>query len=398
MMTAYKASWGGLARIALWAAFFLWLAGTLAPEPPPPSSRYLGIAETKQVRMVATIPEDPRYVEFPPQRKGLNIYWVSDSTVAVHHATDAAPLVELDTALVPTFAVKNLQNFLGRQDVFVDVNAQPYLGGVEFYSAAAAAIAAKPDLIVLTVSPFNQLTSHEIVQRPAHLSRASALWARHAKSWPWLFFIPSPANNLWGALGQRFLLIRDASLYKSYLDKFFDKLPHAEKSDNIRTLGGVGRRLVFWFCEGLIKQECPDYFYAGGKKQDMLVWYREKLRVSDIDGKGLTQDAFGKSLEILKDSGIPTLVYQIPVGNFVSAPDTYANLPKFDAILETARAKYAGTNVHIIAKLPDDITRTVRFRVGDSEHISFEGQYPGYIAEQIWNILQQSTGAPAHAE
>lgn len=396
----YGASWGGLLRITFWTAFFIWLAGHYAPPPPKPSLVYLGVAATKQVRLVATIPEDPRYVSFPPKQEGTNIYWVQDSTVAVHHPDPDEPRVDLDTVLVPTYVLDILHSFAGRKDIGFDVNAQPYLGGVEFYSAAAAAIAAKPDMIVISVSPFNLFTSHEIIQRPAHLSRASSLWAKHPQSWGWMLFLPSPANHLWALAGQWLPLVRDASLYKGFIDRLAYRLPKQvwpQRVKQSRDIGGVGRRIVFWFCEGNLKEECPSFFTPEGKTRDMLIWYREKLRAADIAGTGITRSAWEKSLEILRDSGIPTLIYNIPVGNFISAPETYANLPKIEAILKESAEKYKGTNVQIIPAIPDEIVKTVRFRYGDSEHLAQEGHFPRFLAEQIWAVMKEKNIGGKHA-
>lgn len=385
---AYDASWPGLLRIAAWTALFVWLAGTLAP--PLKHELQPKKGETAEARLVATIAEDPRYINTLPRAPGFNIQWVMDSTAGIFIPHPEVPQTSIGYKLIPAVVVEELKAAVPDEKFTFDVSVRPYLGGVEFYSAAAAAIAARPDMIVMSVSPFNLLDSHEIVQRTAHLSRASALWARHPQSWAWMPFIPSPANHLWALLGQHFTAIRDSSVHKGAIDALvFNMRIRPPALQVIRFPEGVGRNLIFWICEGILKTGCPDYIYSGGKTQDMQLWYREKLKIADLDGKGLSRSAWNKSLEILHESGLPVFIYQIPTGNILQDKLAYDNLARFNQILEADAEKYKNTNVHIVSQVTKDVIDTVKFRYNDNEHLSEGGRFPAYLGQQIWHILQQ---------
>lgn len=387
------ATWGGIARIMLWALAFLYAAGALLPKPDEPMP-FMGGAATKDVRAVATIPEDPRFVRFPPRHAGLNIQWINDSTGAIFRTDPDMPFGGYtDTQLVAALARDAIAQKTG-SDIGIDANIQPDMGPVEMYSSVAAAIAQKPDMIVLSVSPYWVFNGYEIVKRQAHLNTAPALWAQHMASWPWLITLASPANNLWAMAAAHIPVIRDSSAYRGIVERRKMMLPQKLRpatAAGVDLSSGTRSTLGFWVCEGALKGDCDAIRDDSGKRVNLRTWYGQMMDISELDGHGMTQAAFAKTLSILHDSGIPSLVYRIPVPKeMTDNPGSRAQIDKIEAVMQAYAAQYKDSNIHIVPQVPEDIVATATFRENDnSAHMTDAGQYPAWLAGRVADILQE---------
>lgn len=377
----------------LWALAFLYAAGALLPKPEEPMP-FMGGAATADARAVATIPEDPRFLRFPPRHAGLNIQWINDSTGAIFRADPDMPFGGYtDTKLVAALARNMIADKTG-SDTGIDVNVQPDMGPVEMYSSVAAAIAERPDMIALSVSPFWAFNGYEIIKRPAHLNSAPALWARHMASWPWLVTLASPANNLWAMAAAHIPVIRDSSAYKGIVERRKMMLPQKLRpatAAGVDLSSGTRSTLGFWVCEGALKGDCAAIRDDSGKRVNLRTWYGEMMDISDLDGRGMSQAALEKTLSILHDSGIPTLIYRIPVPReLTNTPGSRAKIDKIDSVMQAYQARYKDSNIHIVTQVPDDIVATATFRENDnSAHMTDAGQYPAWLAARVTEILKE---------
>ena len=387
----YKASYAGILRILCWTAFFLALASHFLP---PITENGPFIANTKgtHIRPVVTIPEDPRFIRDDlPALKGFNIAWIGDSTSAIYPPDKTIPDANYEEVkLVPAHVLGLLEKLASRKDINIDLNLQPGARSVESFSAVAAAIQSKPDLIVLSFNPVWTFEGYEIHKRQAHLNRASALWAHYTESWPWLALLASPANNLWALAAQPFKILRQSTLYKSY---FTGLMPDFTKSRlpvrDMDKLQHMRSGLVFWVCIGKMGNDCPKVMQPNNTDLDNKLWYRELFKLEDVDGEGFTWWAWRNKLAILRQSGIPTLIFDEPLGDDIKQdPEAYENLKRIQDILKDFRQKYNGTNIHIIDRIPEDIVKSATFRSDDSIHMVTEGKFDDYLAQQIWLMMK----------
>lgn len=392
-----KPSWGGLARVALWTVAFIALAGHLVPKPveTPP---FAAAAHGSDLRLTAANFEDPRFTIPLPKRDGLTIGWVTDSTGALFPPDRAIAVADYkDARLMPAMVLEKLKHKLNRDDIYVDLDIQLGMRSLESYSAVAAAIEARPGMIVLDINPIWSFSPWEPFKRHAALNRGAGLWAQHMTSWPWLFTIASPANLLWGTLGMQFPAIRDGSaIYAglsmpehTQLKLARAKLAPAKKDDG-KVQISLGN-IVFWMCFGTEADTCAKVANTGEKKGiNNKLWYREMLKYAIYDGNSLSQAATHKSLEILRDSGIPTLVYLAPMAPDVKDdPEAETALAGIRAHLAALAEEYKGTNVHIVPQVPAGLVSQSDFRDDDGVHLVNPGGFPAYLADEISLILGQ---------
>lgn len=389
----YKATWWGIIRIAFWVAFFLTAASLYLPSAPE-NVPFEASPRNPRLRLTATIAEDPRFMLKLPRQEGINIAWITDSSGAVFPADKYVAEAEYkDTKLIPSLALDRLQKLARTDNIGVDLSIQPGLRSLENYSSVAAAIESKPDMIVLSFNPFWLLNGYEIHKRRAHLNRASGLWAEHPPAWPWLLTLASPANNLWTALGSKYAIISDMSLYKGRIEAMLPRFPTpqaankpAEQEDRVQL---IKSNVVFWVCYGALREKClPIVKPTGGV--DNKLWYREMLKLSDLQSYGMARDIWQKTLDMLAHSGIPTYIYMMPSGPDVKLDDAaYEKLQEMEKLLELSADRYKDTNVHITPRIPPDVLRTMKFRPDDSAHVITQGKFDHYLAQQIWHIIEQ---------
>jgi hypothetical protein len=391
----YKASPAGLARIFLWTLFFLWLAGALLP----PASEHVPFMENAKgtrLRPVATIVEDPRFIRDDLQPlPGRRIAWITDSTSAIFPPGRAiADAAYADATLVPALVLDLLNAPPRRADASIDLNIQLGMRSIESYSSVAAALLEKPDLVVLSFNPAWMLSRHEIHKRDAHLNRASSLWARHPESWAWLPLLASPANHAWAIGAQHLRILRQSALYKGRAEALLPAFspgatgtaPEADAGKVQLVRSGV----VFWVCFAALSTEECGRIIRPGAGLDNRLWYRELMKLADLGGDGFSGWAWRNTLVILRQSGIPTLIYAIPVpADLRDDPAAYEKMQRVHELLDKLRAEYEGTNIQIIPRIPPEVVKTARFRPDDGIHLVTPGKFDDYLADRIWHILQQ---------
>lgn len=390
----FDATWGSIARILCWMVFFLLLPNLFLPQPTikHPFAESAGKAD---IRLVATIFEDPRFVEtLPPRGKGMTIAWVADSTGGLYPPDIAiGNAAYKDVTLIPALTLDRLKKKSGNADIGIDLNMQLGLRSVEAFSSLAAAIKARPAMIVMGFNPFWMFNGWEIHKRQAHLNRAAGLWASHVSAWPWLFSVASPANILWSAAGQYIGLIRDAGSYGDYLPlaPFSADAPKSKKAakpDGKTVQINMGS-VVFWGCLARMRQECSTLFDKDMKKTNNRLWYRELAKMSD-PSSGFAPGAVDKMLEMLKDSGIPAFIYVIPTSQDVTEDkDAGARLADIRAHMRKLADRYKGGNVHILADIPKGMIDDSDFRADDAAHLEKPGVFPAFLADNILSVMKQ---------
>ncbi len=390
----YKATWWGIVRIAFWVALFLTAASIYLPSAPE-NTPFEASPHNPRLRLTATIAEDPRFVLKLPRQEGVNIAWITDSSGAIFPPDKFVAEADYkDTKLIPSLVLDRLQKMGKQKDIGIDLNIQPGLRALENYSSAAAAIESKPDAIVMSFNPFWLMNGYEIHKRRAHLNRASALWAEHPPAWPWLVTMASPANNLWSALGRKYAIISDMGLYKGRIEAL---LPHIAPQPAAEPAGDkvqlIKSNVVFWACFGTLKEDCTKIIHPSGKGLDNRLWYREMLKLSDMNSMGLAADIWQKTIDMLIHSGIPSYIYMMPVGPDVKGDAAaYDKLQDFEAFLQDYAKRYEGTNIHITPRIPADIQKSIKFRPDDSAHVITPGKLDYYLAQQIWPIINSPKG------
>jgi len=238
------------------------------------------------------------------------------------------------------------------------------------YALLVAAIAQKPDAIIMTVNPFWVFNGYAIAQSETRFG--TALNDR-GFSFDHLIFsalLAYPRDTAFSLVGDSFQLIRDNLGYHRLVVK---DLPSPAASS-----GKPDKLIDVYF-----KYPLDFWLDMGGKWHGDRV--RKLMRVSNPDGTYWNQYFLRQSLERLAESGIPAYIYLAPTN-----PELMTNQADADSYLAVMNGmqKYfanSAPNIKFDLRLPTEITASMRF--GDLYHYSDSGKLPDFLAAQIQNTL-----------
>lgn len=380
----YQATWTGLARIAAFTLFFLWWAGKCLPLAPDEIPHAATFEKTKVIPMM-TNAADARYVtDIIPEKKGRTIAWITDSTGALFPADK--PIPEAKISEVHPIAL-NISEKL-QQNHQILLYLQTGMRAIGSQAAVAAAIRAKPDLIVLNVNPVWGFSLVEPQNRKNIYNTIPADWARNKTTLPWVLQLASPANILSSFVGAEFDVLRKAYAYRSGFDqKFLGKIPVPVDT---RSLEQTASNSVFW---GIIAEGegyNPDFYLEDGKLK-VRAWYRQLLKRSDTSGMGFSENAFAATLHEIEKSGIPAIIYLSPVSDMLAKKDpaVWKSLGDIRDYMEQAAERYKNNGIRIIPAIPSTVHKNLSFRLDDGAHLVVSAPLEDYLAGEIGAILSK---------
>lgn len=390
----YKASWAGVLRIALWCILFLFLFGKLIP----PVAEDVPLAKTVQgtpIIPMLTMISDSRSVrgDYKPDPKKVNIAWLSDSSgVMLDRGYSFQTMPEEGYRLVATQTVRRLQDAYGLKNLEVLLYLRLSSRSIDMLAFSLASLQIKPDIIVIPLNSIWSFSHYQVANRDRAMPLIATVFWHYPRLWPMLLSICPPVYYLWTFAGLHLDSIKQAHPFKKHLLKSYGPLfnnGHG-KQDEIFNLNDHVSNIPFWIIMNLLG---GDKRPVTNEKGDLLsgLIYHQVIRNNDpFKTNSWGAGAFRHMVDILKESGVPVLIYNWPPSETLrSDPKTLEGFNKTVAFLKQENEQLKGTNVKIIGDVPEDIRKTMRFIKSDDYHIHDEGKLDEYLAREIWLMLKE---------
>ncbi|MEZ0223044.1 MAG: hypothetical protein ACAH83_00695 [Alphaproteobacteria bacterium] len=382
----YTPSWPGVLRSVLWCFLFIWLAGKLVP----PLSEEIPLTEATKgsnVIPMLTIFDDHRTVrqDFTPDPSKRHIAWITDSSGVVipkGEQFETAPPEDFHT--MARAASEILQNKHKMKNF--DVEMYPRLGmrPVDSLVFALLAMQQKPDLIVLPINLVWTFSHYQVANKTSSFNLAPKLWVSHPELWYMVPLFCSPTQLMWAAVGSHFAIVEQASPFKNHLSKKYRAGSAAPVA-----LGLPKTNVWFWIVMNILDGNAEKVVNDNAKLQTNML-YREVIAHNvPNDKNSFATLSFRHALDILKANKIPVLIYTSPVANyFYGFPETAAKIKETEDYLEKTNRELEESGIRILAKVPEDVRKSIVFRKNDGFHADDPGKLNAYLADQIWLMMK----------
>lgn len=383
----YTPTWPALIRSVLWCFFFIWLAGRVVP----PLTEDIPLQEATKgsnVIPMLTIFDDHRTLrqDFTPDPKKRHIAWITDSSgfvIPKGEQFETAPPEDFHTMARAAAQILETK----RQMKDFDVEIYPRLGMRPVDSLVFALLAVKqnPDIIVMPVNLVWTFSHYQIANKTSSFNLAPKLWVQHPELWYMIPLFCSPTQLMWAGVGSHFDIIEKASPFKNYMSK-----KYGTSSAVPVALGLPKTNVWFWIVMNILSGDAEKVVNDKSKLQTNML-YREVIGHNvPGDERSFANLSFRHTLDIFRDSGIPVLIYTSPVSNyFYGFPETAAKIKETEDFLEKANRELEGSGIRIIAKVPEDVRKSMEFRKNDGFHTDDPGKLNAYLADQIWLMMNQ---------
>ncbi|MBI1216872.1 MAG: hypothetical protein GC185_13800 [Alphaproteobacteria bacterium] len=389
----YEAGWQGVARACLWCLFFLVVAGGLAPHPAEEIPFTKAAAGTPVVPMV-TIADDHRLIREDVKRdpEKLDILWISDSSgVLIAADKDFVTAGEDDTRILPAFVARDLQDRYGLKNFTIHFYAQLGMHPVDKLIFTLEALRRKPDLIVMPINPFYDFSHYKVMGQNAPLQLAPRAFADRPALWPLGLAIVSPSNGLLTLAGDRLRVICEAGPIKREVERNllsrFSLLTHGNAGEEAKfdsPLNNVG----FWIAYELLGGDVSRITGRDGKPSQQMLNQRVMESGSPLLRHSLATESTRRVMDYLRQSGIPALLYTMPLGDpYYLSPSSANALGNIRDYLRAENRAHEKGTLRLIPEIPANIRRTITFRPGDNTHITEPGAFDDYLARQIWQEI-----------
>jgi hypothetical protein len=364
---SYQPTLWGILRIAVWTCLFLYLSAFFLPEPQPTRTDPV-VSGRPDVFPMKMEEGDLKWLRNKPDMQGSHatVAWIADSSAKVNGVD---PLT--GSRSIQALPVQVMRS-LDRDNIKLN-NLFYYMKGrreADTYALLVAAIAQKPDAIVMTVNPFWVFNGYAIAQSDTRFGTALNNRGFGFDRLIFSSLLAYPRDTAFSLVGDSFQLIRDNLGYHRL---FVHDSPTPAASS-----GKPDELIDVYF-----KYPLDFWLDMGGKWHGDRV--RKLMRVSNPDGTYWNQYFLRQSLERLAESGIPTYIYLAPAN-----PELMTNQADADsylAVMNGMRKYFANSpsNIKFDLRLPPEITASLKF--GDLYHYRDSGKLPDFLAVQIQNIL-----------
>jgi hypothetical protein len=382
----YSPTWAGVCRSAAWCLVFLWLFGKLVP-PLPEEPPLHELTDSTNVIPMLTIFDDHRTVreDYVADKRKRHIAWLSDSSATIIPPDQVIESADTrDMRLVPKMVSETLQKKYGLHDFDVPLYLRLGMRPVDNLVFALQALKEKPDFIVMSVNHIWTFSHYQIANKTSSFNLAPSLWAHRPDLWPMILMFCSPSQNLWALAGDRFDIIREASPFKNHLEK-----KYGGDIPSPIALGVPKTNVHFWVVMNVLHGNEGPVATADGKIK-VNAMYREVINDNaPYDDASLAAGSFRRTVDILKESGIPVLIYAHPVSDyFYGFPETAKKIHETEDFLSKMGQELAGTNVRIISQVPEDVRKSIVFRKNDDFHADAPGKLNAFLAKEIWSMMK----------
>jgi hypothetical protein len=366
-------------RMHVWAVVFLIV---LAQALPSHDAKIVVSRFRKNIAVqnVALGPNDARgFAKSPFGKDRFRIAWITGSE---GHLIDKSY-----SEFVPNLVARNLPRIGGRR-IGVDVYLINAMRVGDIYFSLLDAIESKPDMIVVSLNPawaLNPIATHQWTQLD---SRAAVQLLSEPPSWPLAAKLLSPSDLAFGIGDKAFRPLRERSYYSRRIHNVVDdfgpldrkgaaQAALAEKpTESQRILGML--TVDFWFTHRFHEPR------AVGP-----VRWSQWIEKSNQGNSVLNRSILRAIAKELRDSGIPSYVYDAPVNSqwLATSKPLGAAVRGVEQQLERLRGNFTAPN---ILYQPITATRSLPplvFR--DVVHLKRAGPMGPYLARELCRLVAQ---------
>lgn len=391
----YKATWSGLLRIIGWMVLFLFLASVIIPRPPIDVPLQNQLEGTRVIPMNMEI-SDPRWVRNDidafPKTGYKNIAWIAESSV-VYTETEK----QGDRVLRKTKYLPDKVNRLLEEKHNVKANAFLYLlkaGRVlDTYTMVQDALARKPDAMVVVLNPCWIYNNKAVFNKISVFNRGAGVWWND-RDWIWQFSLVSPRSHLWNFIGQHIPIVASSHDYNIMIDEKAEAMLGLQRlkansaiiaqdaaDNNLR----FNQSLMFWVLYRIYGGKTDDLYPHGNLNVPVM----QSLAVgfSDTSPNAFSSVIVQKLMEIIKNSGTPTLIYLAPVSPKMRRSELASK--GYEIILKSLlniKQEYESKNTGILIRFPKSVLDSIEFF--DFVHLNNEGIMSDVLSEELLNITR----------
>ena len=392
----YKASWIGALRIAGWSLLFLYAFGEFIPALPERVPLELAVRNTPVIQML-TSTNDNRTVreDFIPDRSKTNITWISDSSgIMIDQGRNFASFPQEKFRLLPVRVAEKLKQNHKLKNFTIPLYMRPNTMPVDMLIFSLHALQRKPDIIVLPLNNIWSFSHYQVAGRALSMHLAPKSFSQYPRLWPMLLAFCTPMHYLSAFAGSHIDILHKAMPFKEYLEAQFDQ---ASARTNLAAppplpVSAPVTNVPFWIYSSMLKQDLKPLLGADGWIETALLYNKVMQHADPHMTDSWATDSLRHLLGILKKSGVPVLIYAWPVSDrFLNDTATKLKIDEMNAFLLDQKEMLAGTNIRILTPLPDNLKKTVHYLAGDHYHVTDEGIFDDYLAENIVDMLKRDS-------
>jgi len=243
------------------------------------------------------------------------------------------------------------------------------------------------------LNPFWALNDKALFSSSMVFGHATEFWWNR-RDWFRQFLLVPPRAHLWSFLGRRFPSIRKQFDYKRQLVAQVQRHLGTEAAEALKTLAqpaNAGRRkeaghvtykraIVFWVAQRLCRDSFASLITQNGL--NLALFEACALAASEVDRATLATRTLRDTLRLLRDSGIPTLVYVAPVAPALSSDPAFAAAyRRVRKRLSTLGSEYRGPTLLFEAEFPAQVRASLVF--DDYLHLTDPGALPYHLRDRI---------------
>lgn len=372
-----------LIRIMVWLVVFLVLLSSFATTHDESDAAR---ALRGPVQILNRPSADQRgFAPSPFGKREFHIAWIFSSEGYVAKG-NGAPL-----SMVAYDVQKSLPEIGGRK-VVIDVYGFLGMGLGDLHLALMDALAAKPDLVLLSLNPvwaMNPVALHRVPELDA---RGAMAIAERPRDWPEGAALFSPSDLLWGLTQSKLTPVRERAYWSKEFHDLVDDLGPLDRSklaegalahppDETQKMLNTAA-VTFWLKHRL--GVLPDGGTARVEKDDWIRWINLSNR-GDNQANARVLRAIGSEL---RESKIPSVVY------LAQTNTTWASDPAFTeavAGVEGQLRELAGSfRSRNILYEPRQMGRFVSGLVfSDAVHVTNPGTIGAHLATQVCSVLDR---------
>jgi hypothetical protein len=391
----YTPTWSGILRIALWTAFFLWIAGFAIPQIHEDEDvNFKNSMKGKSITSMLPLNYMDRRivredVAFQPDT--FNIAWLCDSTCLLAPLGKEVVSTWADYyGFIPEEVSKRLSKlFPGRK---IHIYFYTELGSYppDKQAQVSKVLASHPDMIVFNVNTIREYDTFSLFLREKSKPALSKIWLEESGLRILPFILISPATNLYAIIDDYFRSIREMPPFKaSFGHKLHDSKASSSLSDKRNE------------AEEKIKQEntMPDdpaialkHFWitfldsaAFKKMKGPYKYFIPGLPDPETYIYTISED----TIKTLAESGIPTLVYPIAIAPFYQEDiSAKYRLDACEKELSALKEHYKNNpDLLIIDRIPNSVSKEITFKPQDTVHLEKADAFISYMTDNIKKMI-----------
>lgn len=399
LIPIYKGSWFGILRICVWSLFFLYAFGKLIPELPE-QVPLEEVTRNTQVIPLLTNANDHRTVreDVAPNPEKININWISDSSGVMIDPGESLHTFPQDKfRLLPLRVAEKLTHVHGIKDFQIPLYLRLSMLPVDTLVFALRALRDKPDMIVLPINTVWAFSHYQVASRDRSMHLAPSVFAGYLRLWPMMLAFCTPMQQFYSVAGGYFDVLHNAVPVKAHFQtKFQDWLSAAGMVPEPVKIGlNVPiTNVPYWLYVNMLIRDAAPLLDPNGSIDTSRIYNQVIQHATPAARGSWATDSFQDLIAILKESGVPVIIYSWPVSDrFLNDPATKQKILEIQAFLAKERDALADSNIRILTPVPEKVRKSVSYLAKDDYHATNEGLLDDYLASNINDMLKHKSAA-----